>query len=181
MNKVVIGIVSLLVGLGFGYFVHNGANQEASFGARPRTIVENFVNGLYAGTTNQLSVDESGNLSTSGNATSSNMTAATYRTASVGSSSSTNASLGSASAGFLTIGTSTPATRIVNASTTAVTIRSQIFVTQSATTTVAGTTCNSTPATSTIVTHIWPGVGFTLSTGSIPTTNPNCYYYRILN
>ncbi len=95
--------------------------------------------------------------------------------------------LGASSAGQLTIGTSTPGTRVVNASTTAITSPSDlVLVFSRSTTTIPGVTCNATAPTSTILSSIFASStntglnGFQLTAGSIPTTNPNCYEYLIV-
>ena len=66
MKYVVSIVISLLVGLGLGYAVfHDGASNQP-VGGTIRTTDSHFVSGFYAGSTDQFSVNSSGNVSTSG-------------------------------------------------------------------------------------------------------------------
>lgn len=184
MKKLSISVIAALAVLGLVFVVFHHGKQPTSqpvVGGLYETNPTQFVSGFSAGSVNQYAVDSSGNLASTGTVNATTVKASLYTTATIGSSSTTPAALGSAAAGFIAIGTSTPATRVLNASSTAITINSQVFVQQSSTTTVPNVTCNTTAATSTIVSGIFPGSGFQITTGSVPTTNPNCYYYRIIN
>lgn len=126
---------------------------------------EYFRNGLYGNKFFSLS---------SVNASSTSSTAPTLPLA-----------LSAGSHGVITVGTSTPAVRTTYASTTAVTANSTIYFAQTASG-PAGVTCNSTGATSTIYTTYTSSTnislnGFAVTLGSIPTTNPVCLSYWIVD
>lgn len=95
--------------------------------------------------------------------------------------------LGSGSHGQITVGTSTPAIRIQNASTTAITATSMVFLQQISTTTMPSVTCNATQATNTQVSLVFASStnssmnGFQITLGSIPATNPACFNYWIVD
>lgn len=101
--------------------------------------------------------------------------------------STTPLQLGSGSQGQITIGTSTPVTRTVNASTTAITASSMVFLQQIATTTMPSVTCNSTQATNTMVSLVFASStnssmnGFQVTLGANPATNPACFNYWIVD
>lgn len=63
--------VALVLGLGIGYFSNNGATKV---GGTVENFPTQFVNGLKAGPNSQLTVDSSGNITTSGSISSSNTT-----------------------------------------------------------------------------------------------------------
>lgn len=128
---------------------------------------EYFRNGMYANLTYSLNTV---------NASSSSTTAANIFLA-----------LGSGAAGQITVGTSTPATRVVNASTTAISATTDmVFLQPTAQSSIAGVTCNALAPTSTVVSQIVASSsaptlnGFQVTLGSIPTTNPVCLNYWIL-
>jgi hypothetical protein len=168
---ILISIVSLLLGIGFGFKLPHGA--QLGGGAK---LDQHFVYGLFAGQTDQFAVTSTGTISSTAN-----VTAASYGSATIGSSSTSPFALGSAIAGHITVGTTTPATRVAIASSTAVTANSSIILQQETTTPIAGTTCNGTAATSTLVTSKIAGSGFVVTSGSIPATNPECYAFWIIN
>ncbi len=93
--------------------------------------------------------------------------------------------LSKSSHGIITVGTSTPAVRTTYASTTAVTANSTVWL-QQTTSGPTGVTCNTTGATSTIsaifasTTNISLN-GFSATLGSIPTTNPVCLEYWVVD
>jgi len=197
MNKYILSVVSLLVGLGFGYGVfHNGANQSELLGSNVRTIASNFVNGFYAGSTDQFAVDSSGNASTTGTvsavgitnsgnsvvggtlAVTGTSTLARLLMSNVSNSSTSPAALGSGTVGKFTIPASAA---VVGASTTAVKSSSLVLINQTATTTIPNVTCNTAVASGTLVTTLTPGNGFVVRTQIAPTTNPFCYDYVIIN
>jgi hypothetical protein len=126
-----------------------------------------------------------GNLSTTGDLSASNditatdlVTAARYASASVGSSSSSPAALGSAVSGHFIVAASAST---ASASTTAVTSDSAIILQQEQTTPIAGTTCNASNASGTMVTAKVVGNGFTMKTQTTAATNPYCFSYWIIN
>lgn len=126
---------------------------------------EFFRNGLYANKFFTLS---------STNASTTSSTAPTLPLA-----------LGAGSHGIITVGTSTPAVRTTYASTTAVTSNSTVFFQQTASG-PAGVTCNTTGATSTIVTTYTSSTraslnGFAVTLGSIPATDPVCLEYWVVD
>lgn len=189
-KKIAIGIAVVAIALVAGFMVKDG------FGSN---TVENFpkwfYNGLFAGRTKQLSVDSSGNASTTGNlkvvgitnygnetlsgtfAVTGTSTLAKVLTASVGSSSSSPASLGSSIAGHFVMATGSTT---ANASTTAITANSTILLTQEETTPIAGTTCNATTTAISISSKI-AGNGFIASVETAPGVNPLCIGYLIIN
>jgi hypothetical protein len=185
MNKIVIGIVMLLVGLGLGFAIPHGAKpQLLGGGGLVSTNPTQYVNGFSAGSTAQSAVSSTGAVtSTVGITTTGGVSSATYSTASNGTSSTTPAALGSASAAQLTFPTGS---LIVNASTTAITANSEVFFSQISTSTAAllalGVTCNTAVATtSPTLDQLWPGLGFRAKIPNAPVTNPYCYSVRILN
>lgn len=95
--------------------------------------------------------------------------------------------LGNGSHGQFTLGTSTPATNVINASSSAITLNSMVFLQQTATTTLGGVTCNTTatvtPTTKVIfiATASSTTNGFQVTAGGTPATNPLCYNYWILD
>lgn len=70
MNKFFVGFLSLLVGLGLGYLVFQQeatkAPSQDMAGAQVQNDTFNFTGGFTAGSSNQLTVDSSGNLTNSG-------------------------------------------------------------------------------------------------------------------
>jgi hypothetical protein len=68
MNKVIVCVVSLLVGLGLGYVIPHGATTPERAGGI-RITADHFVGGLYAGEADELSIDGDGDISTSGTVT----------------------------------------------------------------------------------------------------------------
>ena len=177
MKKFLIGFLSLLVGFGLGYFTHNGATPTT--GRAPFNAAQYFTSGFYAGSTNQMSVNSSGVLTTSGGLTTTGqISAATYASASVGSSSSSPAAVGSAVAGHFIIATGG---NTGNASTTAVTANSTIILQREFTTPIAGTTCNTTASTTPVVSSKIAGNGFIATSAANPVTNPFCLSYLIIN
>ncbi len=184
MKKFLI-VLSLLVGLGFLVFLfHKGATTKAPqgmAGAQVQNDTFNFTGGFNAGSANQFSVSSTGALTTSAGITNlGNTSAATWSTASVGSSSSSPAALGSAASGHFVVAAGATT---VGASTTAVTLNSDIQLTLEQTTPIAGTTCNSAVnASSTYaITSKVAGNGFNVTIASAPVTNPFCYSYSITN
>jgi hypothetical protein len=176
MKTFVSIVVALLVGLGLGYFIipHPGESQRGQMaGGIVEIDASKFVNGFYAGESDQFSVNSAGVVSTTGALTSSS-----YKVGSAGSSSSSPAALGSATAGKFIIAASATTAQ---ASTTALSLNSLIFLQQSATTTIPGTTCNTAVASGTIVTTKVPGNGFHVRTNIAPTTNPFCYDFISFN
>lgn len=93
--------------------------------------------------------------------------------------------LGKGSSGIITVGTSTPAIRTQNASTTAVSSSNSVVKVTQVANGPAGVTCNTTQATNTLVSTLFasstaPSLnGFSLVLGSIPTTNPACFFYEV--
>lgn len=174
MKKFIVCVVLLLVGLGLGFKIPHGAKTEGPVGGAPKQDAS-FVYGLHAGSADQFTVTPTGAVIAT--------TYGTYvngNTATTTSSTAPNLAFGAAAAGIFTIGTSTPAINYANVSSTAVTLNSEIFLSTSATTTVAGTTCNSQPST-TWVSVIYPGSGFQIKTLNTPPTNPVCGYWRLTN
>jgi len=194
----VLAWVTLVLVVGLGIKVSTSSAPQAG-DSLVSTIATHYLNGIEVGSSDQFQVDGSGNFSSSGMQTGStevltgSQKAAQYLTASVAfasttSATSSNVNLGSAAAGFITIGTSTPSGaggQVVSA--TAISANSQVFIQQVTFNAIPGTTCNATPATSTVVTAITASTtntslnGFTIKAGSIPATNPNCYAFHIIN
>lgn len=143
------------------------ADQESAFGAVVHNTQELFPAGIKLGRTSSTLFDSTGNL-----------TSLTYNSASVGSSSSSPAVLGSAVAGHFVIAA---AASTANASTTAISANSTIILQQESTTPIAGTTCNTTIASSTVVTSKVVGNGFTVTNSYAPATNPQCMAYFVVN
>jgi hypothetical protein len=106
-----------------------------------------------------------------------------FKTTTTGISSSSPASLGTASSGHFVIPASTST---VNASTTAITKSSDmVFFHQELTTPIAGTTCNTSSASGTLLSLVVVSAtstnnGFTLKTQSTATTNPYCFEYLVV-
>jgi hypothetical protein len=102
------------------------------------------------------------------------------------SSTTSTVSLTAGASGQITLGTSTPGTTVINASTTAITLNSMVYVQQSATTTLAGVTCNTTPVAS-IAKSLFASStslalnGFSVTVAAIPTTNPLCLNYLVVD
>lgn len=170
MKNFLIGLAALVVVGGSFFYFHKSSPQSdptLGFSGLKDYNPALFRNGVYSNQYNGI-----GSIS----ASSSSTTIA-----------SITLQLGSSSNGQLTIGTVTPATALVNASTTAITQNSLVFVQPTATTTIPTVTCNAVPPTSTTVSVIFASStntslnGFQLRAGSIPTTNPNCYNYWIIN
>jgi hypothetical protein len=89
---------------------------------------------------------------------------------------------GTASGGFVAVPAGTNSTLVVN--TTAVTTLSQIHLTNDASETIAGTTCNTTAASlalSPFVIARTPGTSFTIELVGTTTANPVCVSYTITN
>ena len=182
----VLAWVTLVLVLGLGLIVRS--QQSTKLGdSLTSTIATHFLNGINVGTNDQFKVDGSGNITNIGTQTVTGndiatgyQSAAQYLTATVGTSSSSPAALGSAAAGHFVVAAGATT---VGASTTAVTLSSDISVNLEATTPIAGTTCNSTINSSStpIVTSKTAGNGFLLTIASAPVTNPFCYSYSITN
>jgi len=184
MNKfllVAVGVAVLLGGLALGQI--SGVKSQVSllaskagenFGAVVHNVQEQFSAGAKFGRTDQLTISNTGAITSSVG-----VSAATYSTAGNTTSSSSPAALGSSSAGHIVIAAGGTTG---NASTTAVTANSQIFYTVEQVTPIAGTTCNTTIPTSTLVTSVLvAGNGFQVKVGTSPVTNPLCVAFRILN
>ncbi len=172
-------ILSLLVGLGnLGYSLsHNGA--QPSVGRAPFNATQYFTSGFSAGSTNQMTVSDTGALTTSGGLTTTGaLSGATLKSASIGSSSSSPAALGSAASGHFIIAAGQ---LTASASTTAITANSTILLQIEHTTPIAGTTCNTAATTTPGVASKVAGNGFTVTTLAAPVTNPLCLEYLVLN
>jgi hypothetical protein len=189
--KKLLAIFAAILFLGsVGVVVTRKASNQGAVGAYRETY-EHFVGGFYAGSTDQFSVDSSGNVSTSGDlASTDDITASDDITATdaltgknlfltgTGTSSTSPHALSAAKALKITIPASSTTAL---ASTTAVTANSIFVLTQTATTTVVSTTCNSHMASGTLVSSVLPGSGFEIKTQIAPTTNPFCYDVLIIN
>ncbi len=186
-NKFAIIIVSLLVGLGLGYFVSHGAKFGDSLVS---TVATHYVNGINVGSSDQFAVNGSGAITASGAITSTGaftttgaastgaLTATLFKSSTIGASSSSPAALGAAPAGHFIIAASATT---ASASTTAVTANSSILLQIEHTTPIAGTTCNTAATTTPGVATKVAGNGFTVSTLAAPVTNPLCLAYWIVN
>lgn len=185
MNKLLASVaVAVVVGVGLGFLfdspkvVERVVEREAPVGSR-RIADDHFVNGFYAGSTDQFSVSSTGVLSSSGGITTTGaLTGTTFASGSVGASSSTPAALGSAASGHFIIATGG---NTGQASTTAVTANSTIILQREGSTPIAGTTCNTTATTTPIVTSKVAGNGFIATSAANPVTNPICLAYWIIN
>jgi hypothetical protein len=183
----VLAWVTLVLILGLGLIVRGQSSTKLG-DSLTSTIATHYLNGINVGTSDQFAIDGSGNVTQTGNQTTTgnesitgSQTAATFKTATVGISSSSPAALGSAASGHFVVAAGATT---VGASTTAVTLNSDIAVQLEATTPIAGTTCNSsiTVASSTpIITSKVAGNGFNMTIASAPLTNPFCYSYSITN
>ncbi len=106
------------------------------------------------------------------------LTAPSYNTSGVCTSTGSPAECGSAVSGFIAVPAGTTSQLI---HTTAVTPRSQIHVTfDSSVSAVLGLTCESTGVQG-IVSARSPGIGFTLTTVTSPTTGAACFSYTLFN
>lgn len=104
---------------------------------------------------------------------------ATYNTAVI--CASTSAQCGSAAAGSFTV---PPGVLFVSVNTTAVTPQSQIFLQEDSSLSGAlGTSCNTVPGHSYLITSRSPEIGFTVEVGPAPITAgaPACLNYHIMN
>lgn len=180
MKKLISYIAVLLVGLGLGFLVFHGATTktpgQGMAGAQVQNDTFNFTGGFNAGTANQLAVSSTGALSSTAA-----ISAATFGSATIGSSSSSPAALGSAAAGHFVLPTGGAT---VNASTTAVTVNSDVQIQQELTSPIAGTTCSSSIASGTAVTvlgGLGTNSGFKVTAQQAPVTNPFCFSYSINN
>src|SRR4051812_32193110 len=120
MKKLILPVVLLLVGLGLGLSIPHGAKQEQKVGGAPAND-RSFVYGLHVGQNDQYGIDGSGIV-----------TASKYNTSSIGVSTSSSATLGGATAGFIAI---PAASTTFFATSTAMDLNSQVFLTQLTTST----------------------------------------------
>lgn len=174
----------LLLGLGLNVTLKQPVKLGDSLTS---VIATHYLNGINVGSSDQFSIDGSGNTTQTGNQTvtgnetiTGTQSAAKYATATVGTSSSSPAALGSAASGHFVVAA---AATTASASTTAITLNSDVQLSFELTTPIAGTTCNSTvnsSSTIAIATKV-AGNGFTVTTAGAPTTNPFCYSYSITN
>lgn len=176
MKKILGFLLVFVVGLGFGFLFFHHSSVPASeklAGAQVQNDTFNFTGGFNAGSSNQLAVDGSGDITGVPS-----ITATDFNSATVGMSSSSPAALGSAIAGHFVIaaGAST-----AGASTTTVTLNSTIIMSQELTTPIPGTTCNTNIASDTVVSTKVAGNGFTVTNTYAPSTNPQCMAYWIIN
>jgi len=207
MKKFVIAIiVTFVVGMGLGYALPHAAKQtgERVLGAAQVQLNSTqFAGGVSAGSTEQFSVDTSGNLTTTGALSSGSQTVTgnvsvsgaitgqSFKTASIGVATTTSGSIGSAAAGYLAIPAGSTS---LFATSTLIDLNSQVFLTQFSTTTNAsflsamGTAvCNTTIATATPIVYIQASStnaglnGFKVTLNNAPITNPGCYFYSIRN
>lgn len=180
--KTILSIAAAVIVVAGGSFLlfHNTqpvTNQagDVALGGLYQPNVSHFASGFYAGGSDQFYVDSSGNATTTGS-----ITAASLRlpSTSLAVSSSSPAVLGAATRGqFVVAASATTA----NASTTAMTVNSLVFVQNTGTTTIPGVTCNTTVASSTQVTTKIAGNGFIVKVVPSPATNPYCLDFHIIN
>jgi hypothetical protein len=175
MKKFILPIVLLVVGFGLGFAIPHGTHNSEVLGGLYSPNTSHFVSGLYAGSSDQFSVDSSGNATTTGA-----ISAAAFRlpSTSYAISSSSPAALGAASGGQFVVAASATTASV---SSTAVSLTSVILVQNTGTTTIPGVTCNTAIASSTQVSTKIAGNGFIVKVSPAPTTNPYCFDFKLHN
>ena len=182
MNKflsVLVGLTLVLSGVNFFQLNSLKLEVKGSFGVAPiHNTQEEFSAGLKAGRTNQFTISNAGVVSSSAAITTTGaLTGLSLSLSDTANSSSSPAALGAAVTGHMIIAS---AATTGNASSTAVTADSKIFLQQEFTSPIAGTTCKATSATTTpaVATKV-VGNGFTVSLGAAVTGN-TCLAFWIL-